>query len=285
MRRVLLLALLVLLALVVPACGGGDDDAGGTPTGQETEASSQVAVIQAASRTAESSSARFSFSASLSGGAVEGSWSGEGAIADQKGKLTLDLSGLGAGAGAFARGKTEMVTDGLVAYMKVPPSLAQALPGEKAWIKMDLAKLGEAQGIDLAQLVQFNQSNPIGALRYLRGATQSFQTVGAEEVRGVATTRYHGTIDLRKVAAEGPPEVRKAYERVVEISGVTTIPVDVWVDADGLARRIQYEQPLGSGQGELRLTMDLYDFGVDVDVEIPPAKETLDLMQLLGGTQ
>jgi hypothetical protein len=282
MRKALLLA---LVALVPAACGGGSDGGNGTPAEQASGSSSQVAVVQAASRTAESSSARFSFTASLSGGAVEGSWSGEGAFAGEQAKLILDLSGLGAGAGAFAAGKTEMVSDGLVAYMKVPPSLAQAFPGEKTWIKMDLAKLGEAQGIDLAQLMQFNQSNPTGALRYLRGATKSFETVGEEDVRGVATTRYHGTVDLQKVAAAEPPAVRTAYERLVEISGATTVPLDVWIDADGLARRVQYDQPLGSGQGTLYLSMDLYDFGVDVDVEIPPTEATLDLMQLIGGAQ
>jgi hypothetical protein len=284
MRRRAFLLLAGLLGLVPLACGGGgDDDA--TAGGQVTGADAQATIVQAASRTAASSSARFSFTASLSGGAVEGSWSGEGAFAGAKGRMTLDLSGLGTGAGAFAGGKTEVVTDGLVAYMKVPPSLVQALPQGKAWLKLDLAKLGEAQGIDLAQLMQFNQSNPNGALRYLRGATENFEAVGEEEVRGVETTHYRGTIDLRAVASQAPPAARKSYERIIEISGTSRIPMEAWIDDDGLARRLRYEQPLGHGQGNLAFTMDLYDFGVDVAVRIPPQPQTIDLMELIGGAQ
>jgi hypothetical protein len=284
MRRLAVL-LLALLALAPLACGGGGDEGAGTGGGETSRTSAKGTIVQAASQTAESSSARFSFTASLSGGSAQGAWSGEGVFTGGKGRMTLDLSGLGTGAGAFAGGKTEVVTDELVAYMKVPPSLARALPGEKAWIKIDLAKLGEAQGVDLAQLMQFNQSNPIGVLRYLRGATEDFEAVGEEDVRGVDTTHYSGTIDLRTVAAQGPAEVRKSYERIVEISGTSKVPMEVWIDADGLARRLRYEQPLESGQGKLALSMDLYDFGVEVDVKIPPQEETLDIMELIGGTQ
>jgi hypothetical protein len=279
MRRLLLLSLLALAPL---ACGGGDG--GGAAVESVEETSSQATIVQAAARTAESSSARFAFTASLKGGAAEGSWSGEGAFAGGRGRMTLDLSRLGTGAGAFADGKAELVLDGLVVYIRMPPSLAQALPAEKAWLKLDLAKLGEAQGVDVAQLMQFNQGNPNGVLRYLRGATDDFEALGKEEVRGVPTTHYHGTIDLREVAAEAAPETRKSYERVIEVSGTSKVPMEVWIDEDGLARRLEYAQPLGRGQGKLALTMDLYDFGVEVDVRIPPERETLDIMELIGGS-
>jgi hypothetical protein len=285
MRRVAFFLLAGLLGIVPVACGGSGDNAAATAGGQTSGAGAKSTIVQAASRTAASSSARFSFTASLSGGAVEGSWSGEGAFAGAKGRMLLDLSGLGTGAGAFAGGKTEVVTDGLVAYVKVPPSLVQALPQKKAWLKLDLAKLGEAQGIDLAQLMQFNQSNPNGVLRYLRGATEDFEAVGEEDVRGVETTHYRGTIDLRAVASHAPPAARKSYERIIEISGMSHIPMEAWIDDDGLARRLRYEQPLGHGQGKVALTMELYDFGVEVAVRIPPEQQALDLMELIGGTR
>ena len=41
--------------------------------------------------------------------------------------------------------------------------------------------------------------------------------------------------------------------------------------SDGLARRIQI--PYGSDAG--RRSFDLYDFGVEVDIEAPPAEEIL----------
>jgi LppX_LprAFG lipoprotein len=282
MRRLALL-LMTVLALVPLACGGADD--GGSAAPEATQPSPEAPIVQAATRTAKSSSARFSFTASMSGGALTGSWSGEGAFASERGRMTLDFSGLGTGAGVFASSKTEVILDGLVAYLNVPPSLAQVLPEGKAWIKIDLAKLGEAQGVDLAQLMQFNQANPNGVLGYLHGATADFETVGEEKVRGVATTHYRGTIDLRKVAAQGSSETRKSYEQIIEISGTNRIPMEVWIDGDGLARRVKYAQPLGSGQGKLTLAMDLYDFGVEVNVKTPSEDQTLDLMELIGGAQ
>ena len=100
------------------------------------------------------------------------------------------------------------------------------------------------------------------------------------------TTHYRGTVDLRKALEQIPAESREGFERVLELVGQTRMPFEVWIDDDGLARRMKYEQPLPAGQGSqdasMGLTMEMYDFGTEIDVEPPPANEVIDLQELIG---
>lgn len=275
MKRVLFLPFLLIL---LAACGGEGDG-----TGVAEAESPQDAIVLAASTTREAGSARFSFTATVEGGAAEGSFSGEGAFSGDRGRMTMDLSGLGGGGAAFAGGKMEMVFDGLVFYLRFPPEIAQSLPGGKDWVRIDLAKLGEAGGMDFEQLMQLNQGDPTQSLAYLEAATEDFREVGSEEVRGVEATHYRGTIDLEKVAAQAPPEASESYERVLELTGQREFLMDVWVDGDGLVRKLGFEQRLPD-DSTMRLTEEIYDFGADVDVELPAADEVTDLTELIAGS-
>jgi len=63
-------------------------------------------------------------------------------------------------------------------------------------------------------------------------------------------------------------------------SGLTTIPVEVWLDADGLVRKLSFEfsaaQPGGSEQSDVSITFELWDYGEDVAIELPAASEVVD---------
>jgi hypothetical protein len=273
-------AFLLALVLGLAACSGSGNADGEAVETQARPASAQAAVAAAGEATQGARSARVTFTATLEGGAAEGTFTGEGAFTERRGRMTMDLSGLGGG-GAFGSGKLEVIFDRLVVYLRFPPEVVQGLPGARAWLKIDLAALGAQQGIDFEQLLQLNQSDPTEALVYLRAAGSDFREVGTERVRGAETTRYRGTIDLRKVAAQAPAQARKSYERVIELSGKTELPMDVWIDEEGLARRIRFEQRLPNGAA-LKMTQELYDFGADVDVELPPADQVTDLTELIG---
>lgn len=279
------LAVLAALAALVPlACSGGGDGggSGAGPAPATTTASAPVAL--AATRTREAGSARFSMTSRIEGGPAAGTITGEGAFAGRRGRMTLDLSDLGAG-GAFLEGRMEVVFDGLVFYLRFPPAVAAALPGNKPWLRVDLAALGSQEGFDFEQLLQVNQGDPSQTLEYLRAASDDFREVGAETVRGVETTHYRGTVDLEKVAALAPEGARETYRRAIEAAGTSTLPMDVWIDADGLLRRMRYEQPIPGQEGaSATTTIELYDFGTEVDAEPPPAGAVLDIQDLIGGT-
>jgi hypothetical protein len=272
LRRTLALFSLALAALPL-ACGG-------------ESVSPQAAVAEAATKYEEAGSSRVSMTATLKdvpGGPL--TFTGEGEFDRERGRMTMDMSSLGEATGGAFAGELEMIFDRLVLYMKFPAAITEQLPGGKSWVRIDLREAGKELGIDFAELMQVQQSDPTQALQYLRGASEDFEAVGEEEVRGVETTHYRGTIDLRKAIEQVPEDARDSFERAVELIGTNRLPFEVWIDDDGMARRMKYEQPLPGADGQeasMELTMDLYDFGAEIDVEPPPADEVIDMQELLG---
>lgn len=268
--RALAALLTALLAVAVAGCGG--ENAADAPTSEAA-----VLVVQSGKASADAESAKVSFKADFTGDMS--SMTGEGVFSQRQGQLTMDLSDLGGTGGAL--GQAEIVFDNLVYYVKVPEASGLPLPPGKTWFKLDLAKLGEKQGLDLAQLTQLNQSDPSQALDFLAGASDDFHEVGSEEVRGEPTTHYAGTIDLDRVAENAPDDVAEQYRRLAELSPTKTIPLDVWIGSDGLVRRIRFEQAPAEGSTVI-IEEDLYDYGTTADVAIPSESEVFDLTELLG---
>jgi hypothetical protein len=279
-RIIALLVTFALAALGLAGCGSEEVAEAVSP---------QAAVAEAATKTADAGSARFSFTGTVNG--VAGgpvTVGGEGEYTGRQARLTFDMSDLGAATGGAFGGEMELVMDGLVINMKLPSQITSALPGGKEWIRFDLAAAGEELGVDFEELMRLQQTDPAQALKYLLGASDDFERVGSQQVRGVETTHYRGTVDLRKALEQIPADSGDELERVLELVGDPKMPFEVWIDDDGLARRMKYEQPLPAGQGgedaTMALTMEMYDFGADVDVEPPPDDEVIDLQELgLGG--
>jgi predicted transcriptional regulator len=250
----------------------------------------QAAVVQAAEKTADAGSSRASFEITMTGlGPEPFTMTGEGIFdsSERKGRMTMDLSALAEGSGQEL-GEAEMIFDEFVVYMKFP-FLQELQPQLKPWLKFDIRELGKEQGFDLGQLSQLNQNDPSQALQYLRAASNDVKEVGKEDVRGVETTHYRMTIDLKKVVDQAPEDqreqLRASIDQIVELSGIQMVPTEVWVDEDGLARRMKltYEgMRFAPGQqGDMTMTMELYDFGVEVDVEPPPESEVTDIQELI----
>ena len=275
--RLLAISLAMLAALT--ACGGASTT--GTP---------QAAVVEAANRTSEAGSSRASFEVVMTGlGTKPFTMTGEGVFdsSESKGRMTMDLSALAEGSGQDF-GEAELIFDDFVVYMKFP-FLQELQPGLRPWLKFDIRELGKEQGFDLGQLSQLNQNDPSQALQYLRAASDDVKEVGKEAVRGVETTHYRMTIDLKKVVDQAledqREQLRASIDQIVEQSGVRMVPTEVWIDEDGLARRMKltYEDMrfAPGQQGDMTMTMELYDFGVEVDVEPPPESEVTDVQELI----
>jgi hypothetical protein len=284
MRRLALLA--VLAALVLAACGGGGGSSAPTATTsaemtQTVSGSDPSSLIAAAGqKTRAAGSARVSFTLEMTGGQANGTMSGEGVFDQHGGRMTMDLGGLAGG--ALGSGKAEVIFKDLVYYMKLPVEAMAQLPPGKRWLKFNLGALSKQQGLDLEQLTQLNQSDPSQSLQLLSGA-EDFQQVGQEEVRGAKTTHYRGTVDMNKVAENAPEDLRDDIRKVIEQTGDRTVPMDIWIDGDGLARRLRWTQHLQQGT-TMTMNEELYDFGAEVDTTTPPENEVLDLTALLGNS-
>lgn len=293
MRRLTYILVLALAALALAACGGGSSDGGDEAAVTTGGESADAILASAATNAAGAGSSQVAFTITTQVPQQEGpiTLTGEGAFdyEAQKGQLTYDFGDLLGSLGQGASDEpVELILDGNVFYMKFA-LLSSLIPGVKEWIKFDLESLASQEGIDLSQLQSINQGDPSQILEYLRGAG-SVEEVGTEEVRGVETTHYQGVIELDKAVELAPEEtreqVRQAIEQLKEQSGLTELPVEVWVDGDGLPVRIQYSfagslAATGSdGDFTTVFTMELFDWGTEVDIEPPPASEVTDISEL-----
>jgi hypothetical protein len=288
-----------LAMALATGCGGGE----GNPAVAGEPISFQE-LARSASSSADATSGRFSFSMEMAyPGADEPlAFSGEGAFDAESGRasFTVDMSsfasllgGLFAGMAAPTKAgapdfddpsgwKIEAVQDGTVSYVRFP-ALQDQLPSGKSWIRTD-ASDAAGQGFDFTQFEQLTSSDPRELLDFLQAASGEIETVGAEQLRGVETTHYRATIDPlayeKLVSPEKRPELESLAEQMAAQSGLGAIPVDVWLDGGGLVRKLTMAfsamQPGTSGSGDVSMTFELYDYGEDVAIDLPPASEVVD---------
>jgi hypothetical protein len=101
-------------------------------------------------------------------------------------------------------------------------------------------------------------TNPERLLQALTNSSTKVEKLGSEDIRGVTATHYRAHLDKTKLGIEGSSDE----------PGV----VDAWIDEEGLPRRIRI--PFGD-EADSGYVIDLFDFGVAVDVEAPPAGEVV----------
>lgn len=267
------------LLLLLGACGQ-ESSTGSNPLG---------IITLAAEKTEQAGTARMSMDMEMDGptGLVTSTAEGAFDMASKRGHMTMEMDMAEAPAGTPDMGQIEAVFDGTVIYMKMPALSAQ-FPGDKPWISFDLQKAGEQLGLDMGALMQSGTSDPTQTLQYLRGASGDVEVVGEEEVRGVAATHYRAAVSFAKIVEQAPDEVRAAVEATVaqleEWVGSDEMPIDVWIDSEGrMVRQTQnFEYVAGPAAGtSVTMTMEMYDFGVDVEVEVPPASDVTDIGELM----
>jgi hypothetical protein len=267
-----------LLGLLAAACGGG-----GTPA--------TVALVRdAPKKTTDARSSRMEVvierPGEQGGQAAPIKISGEADYQAHRGHMLIDLSQFG-----LPGPPIDAVFDNATVYEKFPSALGAALPPGKSWVKVDLATAGQSIGVDASGLSQSQAGDPSQTLDYLRGASDNITRVGTEDVRGTQTTHYRAVVDLNKAAAQSPT-ARDAIKSTVKLLGSSTQPVDVWVDTDGRVRRMKYTVDLSKSKvptsaagvpGSVAFTLELFDFGVPVQAQLPPPDQVVDLSTLQGG--
>ena len=265
MRKLGAIAAAVALAVLLAGCGGSKKSS------VAPKPVSGDLIVAAAAKSSKAGSVEADFK--LSGAGVSGSGSGvfnTGSSRSGQLKLKVNVRGMSV--------PLDSVITGNVLYLRSPIFSQLGLSRDK-WVKLDLAQLGEQQGIDLNSLASTSPT-PASALEYLRGSGD-VREVGSESVGGVDTTHYKVKVDLRRAAARSTGSERQSLNRVIQASGVKKLPIDVWVDGKGYIRRVQYAQKAGASK-PVQITMNLHDYGAPVTVKPPPASDTVDFMKTLG---
>lgn len=246
------------LVLLAAGCGG-------------SQSPSEV-VGAAAERTTDAGSSRVALRVRLlaEGGAVVFAASGISDYQTQRGRVSFDLRPLGGG-------RLDLIFDRFLYFVR--------LPDAARWIRVDMTNLGGAR--NPGQFDSFQQGDPLQQLHVLRTAFGA-REVGMERVRGVETTRYSARASVRRaltLSTSGPGEGRRraAMERTLGASIDAEVPLELWIDGEGRLRRMDMalatsaEGPAGRVALTVKTRMELFEFGVAVDVARPPAAQTVDL--------
>ena len=263
---------LVLLPLVGAACGGGGSSSkSSAPTVSNL---TPVAYVKgAASKTAQATSEHVSLQGDAEAVSQHVTLSGDGDFDQQKhiGAMHAQFSAPG------VDGAIDEVLSGTTIYMK-SSLFSAALPQGRSWLKLDLAKVGKAKGINVSALLSQSPSRSLGQLQGLTKVTK----VGTDTIDGTSTTHYRGHIDITKV-----PEGAK----LEALTHATYTPFDIWVgNDDGYIRRFKFAVAYivaAGGDADFSLTMNFSDFGKTVDVTEPAASDVYDATNMalpgLGG--
>jgi hypothetical protein len=292
---------LATIVLAAASCGTGSSSNAGPNVVVRNGAKLVAATADA---TTKAKTAKVALNATMYGGAMQknvsiemdGALAFDGSAAD----FTMDLSSIVPNAPSGARIEARLV-DGVM-YMDMG-SMMRAIGGQAGsslpsgfgnlhWVKLDMSGATGGASSSPSQYTQY--------LEYLRGASGGkVDTIGHEKVRGVDTTHYHAEIPWDTVVKKAEenldkasPAMRASLQKAIDLMQSTRDPVvaDVWIDAQGMTRRLEMRMPFNIaatlGNVTMKMTMELYDFGTTLDVQAPPASQTTDLSQFagLGGT-
>ena len=291
---VLFAALVAVVAVVAAGCG-----------------SSSVAIPEltsfasVAQKSSSADSARFSMNLGMTmpGTSKPLAFTAEGGFDTpaQRSQLTVDLSSfaelfksLGSSLGGTTSGdlgspadwKLEAIQDGKTAYIHFP-LLAKQLPPGKTWIRGDAKEPSSADAGQMSQFGSLAGTDPRDIFGMLKAVSGSIESVGTEKIRGVETSHYRATIDLAKVEQLVPAAQQQSLGGLgqsAKQSGVSELPLDVWVDSDQRVRKLSIDldakQPGTDQSVKASLVVELYDYGTALDLKLPPADQVVDASTL-----
>jgi LppX/LprAFG-like lipoprotein len=259
------------LAVTLGACAGNADSGNAKNTGtRETGATEAVSLVDLAKsigdKTSDANSAHMKITAQAAGEDISGE--GDLKFGSADAAMTMEVT--------TPEGAISMVFVDGVLYVKLPQELE---PG-KPWLKIDPAS-DNATAKSLGEL-----NDQLGKNADPRAVLKEFEKSGEitstkkETLNGKETTHYTVTVDVQKMADnQTDPTQKKAMQEVVA-AGVTSFPVEVWVDGDDLPVRFALETPVPDGQGgrtAVKVQVDYSDWGKAVTVDAPPAAQTAEL--------
>ena len=287
-----------LAALGVTACGNGNSN---DATVVQAAATPQF-LTESADRTAKVESGRFEMSVDVpasdevpNGFSIKGS--GAFDLESHRSQTTIDMSGLieaakdtegGEMLGLFGDGKFEIITDAESVY--VHAGFLSAFLGSddsKPWVKMPAD-----QGDGVASDVSGGLADATALLDLLRDKGATVTDEGQADVNGQSTHHFKATISVADALAAAPADSSERAKAFIDQLGADAanvdIPVDVFVDEQGLVRRMQmtidgdaFATLAGpdAGQGgpeQMTFTIDFLDLGESVDIQLPPADQVSD---------
>ena len=243
---------LLILALALTGCA---------KSGAETGALTPAQAVRAAANTASDTSSRMDLitKTKVAGQDVELNGTGvfDYAKGAQVGEFTMSVAG---------QKVSERIVGGVM-YLQ--------LTGQPGFYRLPLIELA---GTSFGQ-----SSNPASSAQLLEAMGDDTKKVGTETLHGAKTTHYKGAISTAKAKELANGDLaKKSVQKLID-GGVTEIPADAYVDDQGRLRRLveNFTLTIKGTQANVSTQLDIYDFGVAVHVQQPPADQVKDGTQIL----
>jgi hypothetical protein len=180
--------------------------------------------------------------------------------------------------------RMDMISVGAAVYVKLPPALSGALsPSGKQWIEVDVAKLSRIPGLS-SLASNPTTSDPSHILQTLRSVSDSVVDEGRQRIDGFVTTHYRAQLSLSHLADGLPQSARSAADQALATlrQAVPTgaLPLDVWIDAHHLVRRVLMSLDLNLPTGpslQETVTVDLSHYGPQTPPAAPPSNDVVQI--------
>ena len=287
MRRLSLVPLVLVLTLA--ACGGAEPGSG-------PSVSPRDAVHQAAAKRVAAKSALFAVEGTMrdkqyAERALPFKVKGQTAFGREKAWLWWDLrdvypsliaSGTAPGEREIYRAflddprgwRMEVRIRGRYAWVSLPA--VTEIFHAKSWIKKRSSELLER---DIDGESDFPSLDFGELIIYLKAANH-VEEIGVED----GLTHYRARVPLRRLAAQAPKNkrarLRREARQVIAQTGKQAIPLQVWLDSDGVPHRFRVTEWEPRNENErypttYRTGIEILEYGVDFDVPRPPARKVM----------
>lgn len=273
----------------VAGCQGGDSGS------KKAGGSSVTEVLTAAyEKTAAAKSAKVSMTMSMPQGMAGAAGGGDMEMSGVMGwdPMMMDLTVTGSmmQAEPDAPDEIRMLWVKNAMYMDMGAEAAKDMDG-KRWMKLDLAAAAEASGDpavtkELTGGMENMNQDPAQQLALLLDSP-NVKHVGSEKIDGVETRHYKGTLTVDEMLESNEGlDVLSAKERkdllaTIEKSGIEGYDTEVWVNEDDYP--VKMIVGMDTPQGEVKISANYSDYGAKASVQTPPAADTVDLFEMLGG--
>ncbi len=175
-------------------------------------------------------------------------------------------------------GERRVIFDDLVTYLPRSSASIGAGTRKQRWARFDFERepSTDLDDTDRRLAVGAGLISPVTATEVLQGVlTGSIEREGAERAGGVEATHYTARLSLDAATREVDEEDRReGLLRLFDTLGVQedVFPGEVWLDADGLVRKIVYvlrQQKDRVNAFEMKATWEFSDYGVPVSIALP----------------
>ena len=242
-------------------------------------------VAEAAQATIEWPGARMSFTATAIGDDGTVTMRGSGVMNGETNRALIDITAVASQSNGGRTYRASQIDDGTDAYFR-SPELSQSIGEGSPWLLIrsdafgDLAQEGGGGGFMKVGGAS-SPSGPREELNLLQDASSDVRSVGREQVRGVTTTRYTGTIDFAKLLDKYRDDLSDEASDLMDqaLQQNPTATVDVWIDDQGLIRRESATGDFSSASASQ--TVEFYDFGIHPQIDVPPSSQVHDVTPLL----